>query len=218
MAFEELDSPIAEIEPEDQPDIMAYSLLRNFIADLNPRKTTPGMDMWSEFRYRTTGETNYARWSDTFAIDGVIHTVALFGVQGEKPGGKKYSHSALRCSCNLPDYRSFRDLDEEYEPCPAKDMVINERVGIYRNLVGVEKLGTLSDESLRRATVFLVNLVRKNPLAWPPSNRSDRLLIDPVAEVFGVSKEKMREGAEELAQENVVRLYGESYPSISLAA
>lgn len=218
MAFEELGSPIPEIKPADQPDIMAYSLLRNFVADLSPRKTSDGMDMWTEFRYRATGEINYPRWSTDVVLEGETHTVGLFAVHGEMPGGKEYAHSKLRCSCDLPDYRSFLDLHEEYRPCPAKDLVISGRAAVYRRLVGIDQLGHLSDKSLFKATIFLIDLINKNPSAWPPSDRSDRLLVDPMAEVFEVPRERMRAGVEELAQDKVIQLHGHTHPSISLAA
>lgn len=218
MAFEELSSPIPEIKPEDKPDIMAYPIMSNFAADLNPRITTPGMEIWTEFRYRSIGETNHARWSSTIVIDGIEHNVALYGVQGEMPGGKEYGHSSLRCSCCLPDYKSFQDLHDEYHECPAQDLVIAERTKVYRELVGGEEIGAFDDESLYKVTAFLIDLVRRDPLAWPPSHRSDRLLVDPLAEVFGVPKERMRAGAQEMAQDKVIHLHGEKHPSISLAA
>jgi hypothetical protein len=218
MSLEELNSPIPGITPEEQPDIMAYSLLRNFVADLSPRKITPGMEMWSEFRFRSTKETNYPRWSETYKIDGVEHTVGLFGVQGELPNGESYSHSKLRCSCCLPDYKSYQDYYDEYQQCPAKDLIIAERVKVYRELVGVEKLGHLSDESLFKATIFLADFIRKTPLAWPPSDRSDRLLVDPLAKIFEIPAERMRAGIEELAHDNVVQIHGLKHPSISIAA
>jgi hypothetical protein len=218
MSFEDLDSTIPEIKPDDQPDIMAYSLLRNFVADLAPRSTTPGFEMWAEFRYRSTREINYPRWAETLVIDGESHTVALCGVHGELPNGTEYGHNVLRCSCSLPDYKTFTDLNDEYVPCPAKDRVINDRVGVYKSLVGAEKLGRLSDESLYKATIFLAGLIKKTPLAWPPSDRSDRLLVEPMAEVFEIPRERMLASAQELAHNKVVQLHGHIHPSISLAA
>src|SRR5438309_685177 len=120
MAFEELNSPIPEVKPDERPDIMAYSMLRNFVADLAPRSTTPGMSLWAELRYRAIGEINYPRWSEGFVINGTEHVVALCAVHGELPNGESYAHSALRCSCSLPDYKSFKNLEEEYQECPAQ--------------------------------------------------------------------------------------------------
>ncbi len=218
MAIEELSSPIPEIKPEDQPGIMAYSLLRNFVADLKSRQTTPGMSLWSELRFRYLGETNYPRWSTTFAINGEEHTIALYGVQGELPNGKKYSHSSLRCSCGLPDHKSYIDLYDEYHECPAKDIVISQRAKVYKRIVGGDEFREFDDESLLKATVFLLNLIQRDPLAWPPSDRSDRILVNPLAEVFGIPKERMRANAEELAQNKVVELRGQRHPNIALAA
>jgi hypothetical protein len=218
MAFEDLNSPIPLISQEELPDLMAYSLLQNSVADLSPRQTPEGMNLWSELRYRYTGETNYPRWSEVMTVGEDSHTVVLYGVQGELPGGKAYSHSSLRCSCCLPDHKSFVDIHQEYHPCPAKDLVIGERSAVYRQLVGGDELGFFDDQSLRSLTVFLVNLIKRDPLAWPPSDRSDRILVDPLAIVFGVPKKRMRTAAEELANQKVVHLTGQDYPSISLAA
>jgi hypothetical protein len=154
MAFQELNSPIPEVSPSDQPDIMAYSLLRNFVAELRPQPITPGMDLWRELRFIATGECNYARWSNTLVIDRVEHTVALFGVSGEKPDGTCYQHSALRCSCSLPDHKSFRDLEEEYQPCPAKDQVIVDRTRVYREIMGSHAMGSVGRDTLMRLQFF----------------------------------------------------------------
>lgn len=218
MAVESLSSPIAQVSPEDLPDIMAYSLLRGFVADLSPRPTTPGMEMWAGLRFMGTGEKNHARWSETMVVDGVSHTVALYGVWGEKPGGQPYSHNALRCNCCLPNHKSFTDLAAEYQSCPAKDQVIARRTGVYKTLAGGSEFGSFDDDSLGKVTTFLVELVRKDPFAWPPSDRSDKLLVAPIAEILGVPEDRMLGGLRELAQDNVVHLHGNIHPSISLAA
>jgi hypothetical protein len=218
MAFKELESPIPEVLPEDQPDLMAYSLLQNFVADLTPRGTSDGMELWRELRYRATGEVNHPRWSQRVYVDGEIHTVGLYGVYGERPDGTSYDYNALRCSCSLPDHKSFVDLNSEYHSCPAKDFVIAERVKVYRELMGAKELGEISHGTLSKMTILLLEMIAKDRLAWPPSDRSDRVLIDPIAEVYDVSKPKMRQVVEELAEDKVVQIHGHTHPSLSLAA
>jgi len=218
MAFEELNTRIPEIPTEEQPDIMAYSMLRNFVADLAPRATTDGMEMWAEFRYRFTGEANYPRWTKDFYLNGQNHTVALYRVNGEAPGGEKYSHSALRCSCSLPDYKSFVDLEAEYEPCPAKESVLDERVLPYKQILGSENIGRVKDDSLAKATEFVLDVVRRDQFAWPPSHRSDRLLVERLAQVFDISETRMMRAIEVLQEDELVRIHGQNHPSVSLAA
>ncbi len=242
MAFEKLSSPIPEISAESKrqiPDFLLeeerarrrlltpeikrperpmYAFVRNFTPDLKPSETTMDMEFWYALRRDATGELNYPRWSRAIVVDGVEHTVALCGVSGEAPGGKQYIHSTLRCSCCLPDYKSYTDLKEEYQPCPAKDLVIDERTDVYREVVGGDEIRNIDDESLYKAVVFLVGLAQKNRFSWPPSDRSDRLLVDPMAKVYGIPKERMRAGAKEMADRKIVKLHGEQHPSISLAA
>jgi hypothetical protein len=218
MTPSELNSTIPEIRSEDQPDLMAFSMLRNFVADLSPRPVSPGTTMWFEFRYRSTGEMNYSRWSKVINLDGQEHELTLCAVKGEMPGGVQYAHNTLRCNCCLPDYKSYKDLSDEYDPCPAKDLIIADRAHVYKSLVGVEQLGRLSNENLKKAIVFLARIVNNNPFAWPPSDRSDRLLLDPIAEVYDIEPDRVRTSAQELAEGEVIQLHGRQHPSISLAA
>jgi hypothetical protein len=215
MSFSELDSPIPRVSLDLDTEYgdIAYSLLTSYVVDLEPRPTTAGMGLWGELRRAAIHETNHPRWSKTIEVGGVEHVVGLYGVYGEMPNGEPYTHSALQCSCGLPDHSSFRNLAEGYQPCPAKNMVIAERTEVYRNVIGPEKIGKLTKKSLPAATRFLLGIAQR-PFAWPPSDRSDRLLIEPVAEVFDVPVSRI----EELADGTVIQLHNGDYPSISLAA
>lgn len=240
MAFEQLSFPQPEITIEEkrnisdfvleearavrriqQPEIERpvrpmYAFIRTFTPELKPLETSPGIDMWEEFRFGAIGEINYPCWKREIDINGAVHTVVVHHVYGELPSGAEYQHHALRCSCSLPDYKSFQDLNDEYQPCPAKDQVIDERIGVFRDFV--KDGGELDSQKLSDAMIFLVSLIRKNRLIWPPSDRNDRLMIDPLAKIYGVKPQMVHSTAEVLAQDNIVKLHGTTHPSISLAA
>lgn len=241
MAFEELRSPIPEFSIEDKrliPEFAAeetravrrileptvkrpirpmYSFVRNYTPDLAPRTVSPGTTLWGELRYLATGELNYARWADTVETEGEIHELTLHSAHG--PASNPYEHRVLRCSCCLPDYRDTSDINEEYVPCAGKEAVINSRTVVFRRILGLENTGChLHGESLRKAAEFTIGLVRTDPYAWAPTDRSDRLLLAKLADVYEVDEHEMTEVVVELGKDNVVQLHPGNYPSISIAA
>jgi len=220
MAVERLRTP--EIKRPIRP---MYAFVRNFTPDLTPHTTTPGIDMWAEFRLIATGESNYSLWSEELLVNDEKHTVALHSVRGETPEGTPYHHNTLRCSCCLPDYRSNQDLEDEYAACPAKDLVIGTRVPVYKKILGTDQVNKFNNETLRLVNdnldlivVSFLGFISSTSRIFPPSDRSDRLPLGRAAEVLDVPQERIQEVAQELEHNQVIQLHGEKFPSMSLAA
>jgi hypothetical protein len=53
---------------------------------------------------------------------------------------------------------------------------------------------------------------------WGPTDRSDRLLVAKLADVYSVPRTEMTEVAQDLHEDNVVQLHSGGHPSISLVA
>ena len=196
-----------------------YAFIVNKTAELATQPTSPGMDMWIDFRKAATDEFNYPRCTGSFEMDGVLHTTTLFHTvrEAQETG---YDYRLLRCSCCLPDYRLTTEVYDEYQPCPAKDMVIAKRAEVYEKIFGQHEyvVNKIRRAALVDALKFIMSIVQKDPLAWPPSHRNDQLLIQGIAPIFDMATSELHGQAKLLQEDNLVVLHGEANPSISIAA
>lgn len=201
------------------PPIPMYAFVANRTAELAPQPTSPGMDMWVDFRKAVTDELNYPRWTGRFEFDGVSHTTTLFHIVGENQAGE-YNYRLLRCSCCLPDYHLATEIYEEYQPCPAKDLVIAQRAQIYKELFApnYNMINEIRNRAFVGALKTIMGIIKTDPLAWPPSHRNDQLLLEGVAQIFDMPIAELHEEAKVLQENNIVILHGETHPSITIAA
>lgn len=194
-----------------------YPLIANKSVDLTPQPVTPGAEMWADFRKGAIGELNYPRWAHSYSIGGVEHTVTLYHVIGENTGGE-YNYRLLRCTCCLPDIRDAGEIFADYNPCPAKDMVIAERAMAYKQAFGEGALPpeNAKDQVFEGALRMVMKIVELDPYAWPPSHRNDKLLLEGLAPVFGLPTETLIHEAKKLEENEVVVVQGEEHPTITM--
>lgn len=191
----------------------SYAFIRQRTIDLNPPQTTEDIELWSELRRGLLSQTNHPRWAGSIAVGNEFHTVGWFSVVDS--GVKEDHFCTLRCSCCLP---AFDEPDSQaYEACEAKDSVIEDRAKVFRDLLGTDGLDTVPG-GLEAALAHTVADIKNDSLIWPPSHRSDALLVEGLALSFGVSPKKVLDAALSLQAARVLEIQDSERPILKLAA
>ncbi len=192
-----------------------YHLVRHRTPDLEIQDTTDEMVQWAELRKIMLAQTIHPRWVGSIAVGNTIHTIAWYMVAPQAENSGRH-YCTLRCSCSLP---SVDEPDStEYAPCAAKDSVILERALAYRTALGIDEHLSAIKGGLTDLLGNLISEVKNDHLIWPPSHRSDALLVDGLSATFGVSPKKIMDAALPLEENKVVRIHDTDHPTIALAA
>jgi hypothetical protein len=238
MALKELQVPIPEVSVEakrelpefvreeqravdrimypeiERPVRPTYHLIRNYTPDLAIQDTTPEMEQWASLRNLALAQTNHPRWVGSVVFGNNMHTIAWYMVS--PPEVESGHYCTLRCSCNMP---SFSEPDsQEYIPCEAKELVIEDRAQEYRSALQIDEGFLHFSGAVTDLLRDLVKTVRTNHLMWPPSHRSDVLLVDGLSATFGVSPKKVMDAALPLEKDKLVQIHDTDRPTLGLMA
>lgn len=198
-----------------RPTRPMYAFVRQNTPDLERLETTEEMDALVAQRGLVLSETDHARWVGSIVIGNEAHTVAWYLIVPQ--ADREATHfCTLRCSCRLPAIDE--PISKEYDPCPAKDAVIDQRAALYRDSLGITDQITDTRGALTDLIDDLVKRVKSDHLLWPPSHRSDTLLVGGLSLTFGVSSERIMDAALPLEKRGTVQIQDSANPSIAIAA
>lgn len=187
-----------------------YNFLITKTPDLQPQHRDPEMVNWEYLRQLMLGQTNFPRWVKSVNIGGTNHTLAWYSVA--ESGGESIHFRTLRCSCSLPPAKEPETLD--YKPCPAKNSEIFSRGEAFNKMLGADS----SYSNIGAVTDLLKEFVKEaqtDPFMWPPSHRSDALLVGGLSVALGVSQKLILEAAKTLETEKLVVIRDGEYPIIT---
>jgi hypothetical protein len=203
------------MEPEIiRPVRPSYAFIRTRTVELAPVQTTPEMQTWEFLRSIAHNQANYPRWAGSIAVGSEFHTGVWYSVA---PQESHTHYCTLRCSCNLPD---IREPDtEEYIGCDAQDGIISDRAQTYRKILGIDgDQLELVEGGLTEGLGSVILSLKNDHLAWPPSHRSDVLLVDGMAMTFNVNPKKIMNAAFTLQKQGLLEIRDYPQPVLSLAA